>query len=419
MTDKELFLKYNLVPTNNQVKSEKQEIQLYNNEITYNEPSVHKKVLLLLHASYQCNLNCIYCENGALRKEYHNAVMSEQMVRDIVRKLGPYLREVTWHGGEPLVSPEDLIYALEEEKKKFGYNFDTTLQTNSVLLTDEKIKFLDDLGIQWGTSFDGITNDISRGTKSTEAILDLIKRHPNRVGFINVTIKDTINDLIKNYEYYKSLDVTSMQQCIVRENVIDETNPYLVNNNEAVEKMLEYINYWIHDTNSPIRDSYVIRQICRLIGDTHLCEDSYCLGGWLIIDPLGNICCCGQSGIHDGFININDIDIYKDILNNKKYLSMLNKQRKLVKTCSDCTWYRVCYGACMGLNYECDHSYQTISPRNCEYNHRLLDGIYELIKDIDVTRRDVYNPIFLQLLEENCYYSLTEIKEIEERLSNG
>lgn len=73
----------------------------------------------------------------------------------------------------------------------------------------------------------------------------------------------------------------------------------------------------------------------------------------------------------------------------------------------------------MGLNYECDHSYQTISPRNCEYNHRLLDGIYELIKDIDVTRRDVYNPIFLQLLEENCYYSLTEIKEIEERLSNG
>ena len=41
----------------------------------------------------------------------------------------------------------------------------------------------------------------------------------------------------ENYEYYKSLGVISMQQCIVRENVIDETNPYLVNNYEAVEKI--------------------------------------------------------------------------------------------------------------------------------------------------------------------------------------
>ena len=419
MTDKELFLKYNLVHTSNQVKSEKQIESLFNNEIKWDEPFTHKKVLLLLHESYKCNLNCIYCENGALRREYHNAIMSEQMVRDIVRKLGPYLREVTWHGGEPLVLPENLIYALEEEKKKFGFDFATTLQTNSVLLTDEKIKFLDDLNIQWGTSFDGISNNISRGVKSTEAILDLIKRHPDRVGFINVTIKDTIDDLIKNYEYYKSLGISGMQQCIVRENVIDETNPYLVNNDEAVEKMLEYIDYWIHDTNSPIRDSYIIRQISRVVGDNHLCEDSYCLGGWLIIDPFGNIGHCGQCQIEEGFTNINDITSYKDILNNKKYLSMLNKQRKLVKTCSNCTWYRVCYGACMGLNYEYDHSYKTISPRNCEYNHRLLDGIYELIKNIDVTRRDIYNPMFLQILEENCYYSLTEIKDIERRLSNG
>lgn len=126
MTDKELFLKYNLVHIKNQCKSEGQAKSLFNNEIRWDEPSIHKKVLLLLHASYKCNLNCIYCENGALRREYHNAIMSEQMVRDIVRKLGPYLREVTWHGGEPLVLPENLIYALEEEKKKFGFDFATT-----------------------------------------------------------------------------------------------------------------------------------------------------------------------------------------------------------------------------------------------------------------------------------------------------
>ena len=59
--------------------------------------------------------------------------------------------------------------------------------------------------------------------------------------------------------------------------------------------MLEYVDYWIHDTNGPILDSYLTRHIQRVLGHTHLCEDSYCLGGWLIIDPLGNIGHCGHS----------------------------------------------------------------------------------------------------------------------------
>ena len=403
--------------TRGRCKDEALAEELYLEKISYRNPVLCSKILLLLHGSYACNCSCIYCENGSLRSEYKGVVISEELVREVVQKLGPILKEVTWHGGEPLLLPENLLEALEDEKSKLGFDFVTSLQTNSILYSEKK-DLLDRLGIRVGTSFDGLNNDGSRGKNSTEAILSQIASGSG-IGFIAVTYDETIDLLIDNYEYFKSLGVPAIQSCIVRENVIEESNPYLVKNDVAVPKMLEYIDYWIHDRNNPIYDSYVDRQIKRVLGTTSLCEDSYCLGGWLIMDPFGNLNFCGHSPIDDPIVNISDIRDYKDLLSSTNWIKSINKQKKLERTCSGCQWYEVCHGACMGLNYECDHSYNTINSRNCEYNRLLLEGIYEMIKDIDISRRDLYNPMFIQSLEECNYYSLSEIKAIEGAKSNG
>lgn len=413
MNDRELYFKYNMVPTDRRVKDAQLSQDLRDNKILWTEPTLCTKVLLLLHGSYACNLNCIYCENQHLRTAYHNAHMTEDTVREIVEKLGKNLSEVTWHGGEPLLLDKSLLIALEEEKKKHRLNFITSLQTNSLLLDQDMVDFLDQYNIDFGTSFDGINNTSSRGKASTDSILRCLKEFPHRIGFIGVTYKDTIDMLIENYEYYKSLGVSGIQSCIVRENVIEASNPYLVSNDVAIPKMLEYIDYWIHDRDHPIRDSYVIRFIQRLLGIGHTCEDIYCLGGWMIIDPVGNLGFCGHNLLEDSIVNIKDISSYQDILVHPNYLKSIYKQQRLVKSCQNCEWYHVCYGACMGLNYEYDHSYNSISPRNCEYTKGVLSGVYEMMKDIDTTRRDLYNPLFLETLEKGRYYSLTEIKKIE------
>lgn len=418
MTDFDLFLKYNLKPTYGAQKDEALSKGLFAGEFSFKTPRVHDKFLILLHASYKCNANCIYCENQHLRSGYLNAVMDESMVREVIDKFGPSIREVTWHGGEPLMLPESHFVALEEEKKKRGLTFPTTLQTNSILMTKEKHEFFDSLGIKTGTSFDGIRNTTSRGQKSTEAIMRCIDEGL-ACGFITVTYSDTIDYLIDNYEYIKSLGCTAYQNCIVRENVVENSNPYLVSNDIAVAKVLEYIDYWIHDVNSPVRDTYVVRLIGRILGHSTLCEDSYCIGGWLIIDPMGNIGHCGHCQQDGGVVNIKDISSYQDLLVHPSYTKMINKQRRLAATCSGCTWYHVCYGGCMGLNYEADPTYNTINQRHCEYTVGILTGIYELIKDIDISREDLYNYHFLDLLRQCNYYSLTEIKEIEERYQNG
>lgn len=398
MNDKELFLNYYKKQSDNHIK-------------------INNTILVLLHGSYKCNSNCIYCENHKLREHYKNAIITKDILNQLIQKLGPIIKEITWHGGEPLLIPEDLLTYLETIKKENNYSFPTTLQTNGILLDENKYQFLKKLNIKWGTSFDGIYNNISRGEKSTLAILDLIKRYGKEVGFIAVSYNDTIKDLIQNYEYYKSLGVSNIQSCIVRENIIENTNPYLIPNEIAVENMLKYINYWIHDLNNPITDSYLTRQILRVLNKTSCCEDSYCIGGWIYLDAFGNIGLCGHSPKDTPIMNINDISNYQDFLNNKKYLEILGKQVKLEEKCSDCEWRNVCYGGCMGNNYEIDHSYQTLNSRNCEYTKLLLDGIYNLIKDIDTNRYDIYNPIFLQLLTSNNYKTLNEIKELE--IKNG
>lgn len=419
-SDQELFFKYNYQNTDRCKKNENLTNRLYNNEITWEQDKEKDKFLVLLHGNYTCNLKCIYCEHQHLRTEYTNAVIKEETVREIIQKLGSHIKEITWHGGEPLLLSEDLLLALEDEKKKYNLNIPTTLQTNSLLLSKEKVEFLDNLGIQFGTSFDGLDNTNSRGKASTKSILRCIEEFPNRINFIAVAHNKTIDKLIDNYEYFKSLGVKSVQSAIVRENVIECDNPYLINNDVAVEKVIEYMDYWIHDTNNPIEDSYLVRFIKKVLATSHICEDTYCLNGWIIIDPFGNITMCGHSALDSKICNIKDIKNYYDLYYHPKYMEKLYRQKNLANKCKEnCKWYYSCYGGCMGLNYEYKSDYSEVNPRNCEYNLKILERVYNLIKDIDVNDAEKYNPYFLDVLKRNNYYSLTEIKKIESEMSNN
>ena len=416
MNDKELFFKYNFISGTNKTKEQIIKEQNVPDETYHFMTDIslkQKKWLILLHGTYACNASCIYCENHVLREKYNNAVITEDIIKQIVHKLGPNIREITWHGGESLLLPEKYFTLLREEIDKAKYNIKISLQTNSILLSPEKQKFLEDLQIEWGTSFDGLNNDEHRGHASTEAILNLLQRTSN-LGTIAVTTNKTIHNLIANYEYLKSLGFQYTQSCIVRENVGEGTNQFLIDNDITIPEVLKYIDYWIHDTNHPMHDNYVERQINRLLGYIHTCEDVNCIGGWLVIDPLGNISTCGMVPKENNFGNIQNILTYHDILLNPKYIENLTRQKQLIlNNCLNCEYLRCCYGGCMGLNFEQDHNYTTINQRHCNSTKKLLDGIYELIKNINTNETDKYNPYFLDILEKNKYFSLDEIKQIE------
>ena len=421
MNEQQLFLKYNLKNTEQYPKNNVLNKLLFNNTLSFYHFK-NNKWTILLHGSYKCNANCIYCEHGALRKAYGDKIISKELIQQIVYKLGPNAYNITWHGGEPLLLPKDILETLTKEREKYNLNFKITLQTNGILLDTKTEKFLtEDLDIQIGSSFDGLFNTQNRGILSTTKVLDLIERgNIHKIGHICVYTKQSIYSLIENYEYCKSIGLTYIQSCPVRENVIDATNPYIISNDILIKELLKYIKYWIYDTNNPIEDIYIMRQIGRLLGDHSWCESIDCSGQWLVIDPDGNIATCGMFPKEDYFDNIQNINSYTDILNNQKYIYHLYQKRQLyLNNCQDCKYYHVCYGGCMGLNYEQDHNYKKLNERNCEFTQTLLDGIYEIIKDIDLNFPDKYNPYFLSILTRLNYYSLTEIKQIESDLSHA
>ena len=419
MTDKELFLKYNFINTNEYTKNEELNFQLYNNLILNQKKQKQNQWIIIIHGSDACNANCIYCENHVLRDEYNNAIITPEIIINVVNKLGKNIRELTWHGGEALLLPEEYFILLENEKQKNNLHFTTTLQTNGILLTKEKQEFFHNLNIGIGYSFDGIYNTTNRGIASTKAILRLI-HEVNDFASIAVYTKDSITSLIDNYEYIKQVGIKNFQSCIVRENVIEADNKYLIKNDIALQNLIEYFKYWIHDTSAPITDAYLKEQILRLLGSSTVCEHLNCLRGWLIIDPLGNITTCGMFGVEENFGNVLQINDFFDVLTNPKYINYFQKAEQLIdRECHNCEWKTACYGGCLGLNYEQDHTLQTINERSCDYNKRLLNEIYEIIKDIDINSKE-YNPIFIDILKENNYYSLTEIKQIEkEQLKNA
>lgn len=395
MTDLELFLKYN------------RKIPL----ISYSS-----KINFLLNGTYQCNNNCSYCYNQNIRNIYKNAIIDKKTITNFLSIFKPIINNICWHGGETTLLDEDLIFFLEQEKQRLNIQCETNIQTNGILMTPEKIQRLNNKNIQIGYSFDGIFNNETRGVKITQSILSLIKDNQN-IGFITVYNQEHIQQILENYYYYKQLGVSSVVSNFVHERTISqsyEQETAQINTADFVSCVFDYIKYWVYDIYGPIYDRTICSYIESFFKIPDVCTFRNCIGSHLLIDPYGNVGICGTNLLEDSIGNVNEVSNYQDILSSPKYLQILNAQEQLVqKHCLKCLWKDTCYGGCMEINHELDPAYNTISAASCNSMKKLMPKIFDLIKEIDITREDIYNPIFLDILKQNNYISLSEIKKRE------
>lgn len=427
MTDLELFLKYNMVSTKNYKKDDQLDYLLFHNKISSKRRTRKDHIVIVLEFSYNCNLNCIYCENQELRKKYNNAIITEETIRNIVKKVGKKLDFIQFHGGETLLVPKNILLALLDERNKSNHNFGIGFQTNSILYNKEIKELFQKNNIQIGFSYDGIFNSYNRGELSTQKILEVIKNNPN-IQTINVITEENLqqskDSLIKNYKYNKSLHLSSIRTAIVRP-IVDSNNinnKNLINlNDNFVSSVLNYYEYWIKDINDPILDATIAEQILRLLNESRMCFDLYCFDGHFRIDPYGNIGACGSNLLEDNFGNINTINSFDDIIFSQKYLKTEQQIKTLIdKNCQNCIWFPSCNGGCMGTNYKLNSNYTQMDEYYCFYTNKILKGIFEIIKNIDLEKdKDKYNPYVIKILKDNNFYNLNEIKTIENKYTNG
>lgn len=146
------------------------------------KPSVLEVKSLCLFVSHACNLNCRYC---FARKEetpggVHMPVEIGKKAVDFLLESGDgRYREIDFFGGEPLLNYpliEYVVYYAREKGRERGKEFTFTLTTNTTLLNDEIIDFLNKENISVILSHDGRprVHNHMRGGEKGEGSCDLV-----------------------------------------------------------------------------------------------------------------------------------------------------------------------------------------------------------------------------------------------------
>ena len=118
---------------------------------------------LCLHIAHDCNLRCGYCFAGTGSFGHERGLMTPEVACraiDFLIENGGSRKnaEVDFFGGEPLLNMETVKAAVAHIRRReaeTGKHFNLTLTTNTILLDDEKLAFLNRENIQLILSIDG------------------------------------------------------------------------------------------------------------------------------------------------------------------------------------------------------------------------------------------------------------------------
>ncbi|WP_028509317.1 radical SAM protein [Ruminococcus sp. NK3A76] len=309
---------------------------------------MNKQINLLIMPSNRCNMKCIYCFHGDALS--HSPIMSLETFKKTI-DVAAYDYEtiqIVWHGGEPLMTSMDFYEKAYSYCQNLNTRFLFSIQTNATLINDKWIELIKKTNTKVGVSFDGITNEKTRGHSDLiRSNILKIKESGINIGCILVVSDINVGFLKENYSFFKELGVSV------------KFNPLFCQGNAEEQLSLSYMRYaeafvelfklWLHDTecNINLQSFY---DILNLITTRHtgVCSFNSCLGSWLCIDYKGDIFPCDRFYFDDYYLNnIHGISSFNEAFNSDNYISLLSKAINRRNICkADCHYYEMCHGGC-------------------------------------------------------------------------
>ncbi len=239
-------------------------VELYNDKILFSEDDYEKYAkfavaspvkAMCLHIAHDCNLRCEYCfastgDYGVGRKRMSLETGKKAIDFLLEKSLDRKNLELDFFGGEPLMNwdvvKEIVIYAREKEKE-YGKKFRFTITTNGLLLTDDKIDFINKEMSNVVLSIDGRkeVNDRMRkrvdGTGSYDKITDSFKKLVEKRGDKEYYVRGTYtkynldfsNDVMHLYEL-------GFDQISVEPVMADPEMPYAITKSDLPKIFKEY-----------------------------------------------------------------------------------------------------------------------------------------------------------------------------------
>lgn len=179
------------------------------------DPSQYAHLSILPNLT--CNLSCAYCYSAKGRSKTEIAQDKLQAMLDYFidreRISGRHLTIFISGGGEPLLSWEKLVFAIEYSRKRAGeqgFDLDIYLMTNGTMLCDNMIDYLKEFDVNVGVSFEILpeVQNIQRGQfkKVSDNIKLMLKKGltPSISSVITCLNVDRISEMVEiiNSQYY-------------------------------------------------------------------------------------------------------------------------------------------------------------------------------------------------------------------------
>lgn len=360
-----------------------------------------KQINTLIKPTQNCNLRCKYCFHE--KYGYSNDLLDIKKLKkyiDLLSSNYDYINLV-WHGGEPLLVPlsyyEEIYNYCKEKKVQIKYS----IQTNGTLLSQENIDFFRSNNTDIGLSFDGLKNEYTRSaTKMILNSIKLLQKNDYYPGAIMVVNQSNVNNLIEEYEYFKSLNLGMKINPMFNDGAACENYNLYLDIDNYIKKFVDLFIYWANDANSNISIS-TFEELLSLIVNEHsrVCTHNSCLGKWLCLNTDGMIYPCDRLCTSEYKLgDVENISSIEEVFASTNFLRLLEKSVIRRTECiKNCEYYKNCYSGCNAnaiLNYG-----NKIIPSYCVHKE-----ILKLLKDYIIkseNRISSMNQIYKKILIKN------------------
>lgn len=299
-----------------------------------------------------CNMHCVYC--------YHvphyssKKIMAFETLENIMKKTIPYYDYVNflWHGGEPLVCGVEFYKKVVELEKKYNINdaiITNKMQTNCTLAKGEILDYLISQNFQFGTSFDGVTNELTRGnsTRILEGRQNIIDKN-SKCSCISVITSLNVHKMIENYKFFNEKGINYKFNHYINTTKDEIGNKLQLDINEYLTEEKKLFDYWLYDKNCKIRlTSFFVFLEYILFNRKILGKYNSCLGKWIGIRYNGDIVQCNRYN-QSFYGNINEVAKIDDAFNSVGFTKILELAVARRNKCAKfCDVYDFCRGGCI------------------------------------------------------------------------
>lgn len=374
-------------------------VELYNDKILFSEDDYEKYAntsvaspikSMCLHVSHDCNLRCTYCfastgDFGGGRKLMD--LETGKKAIDFLLKMSAerkYL-ELDFFGGEPLMNYEvvkQIVAYAREEEKKVDKHIRFTMTTNGMLLTEEKMEFINDEMSNVVLSIDGRKeiNDRMRprvdGSGSYDRIVENFKKFVPMRGDKDYYVRGTYtkynldfsNDVMHLYDL-------GFDQISVEPVTADPKMPYAITDGDLPKIFTEYER--LAEKISKIRSEGKFINFFHFMLDLDAgpcaikrLKGCGCGNEYVAVSPDGDIYPCHQFVGIEKFImgNVKDGSFNYDIKNDFAHAHIYTKP-----DCVKCWAKFFCSGGCNANNYIYTGDIHTSYKIACEIQKKRLE----------------------------------------------